>query len=501
MLSEIPMLTRRTILQSLALTTGAALTRKLHALDLTAAQIAHDSMRPQYHLQPARGWMNDPCGPIYWKGRYHMFHQYNPHAAVWGDMHWAHATSPDMVHWHREPIALAPTPGGPDQDGCFTGTAIVADGKPTFLYTGVQKVPPDQATLRDGNSNLRETQCLAVAEDDALLHWRKLPQPVIAAPPAAMEVTGFRDPSPWYDDHDKLWYMVVASGQRGIGGNVLLYKSADLRQWKYLHPLAQGKWSGKPGANPVDTGEMWECPDFFPFGDTQGGKHVLIHSTEGKTIWQIGNLDRAVMLFHAESEGILDHGAYYAPKTQLDAHGNRILWGWITETRPQSEYSAAGWAGMMSLPRRLSIAGNQLVMEPATEVASLRTKTRTGDAVKRLPSAAQEIHLTLEPTTGGSPFEQSFVDNQGAAILLRADPHQQLGTARIGEKEITGMAPGSLGLHIFLDHSVAEIFLNHRHAITQRYYQRTTMEPAVAITLGGPWRIATQQAWSLKSIW
>ncbi|HEX6495337.1 MAG TPA: glycoside hydrolase family 32 protein, partial [Acidobacteriaceae bacterium] len=178
--------TRRTILQTLALTTGAALTRKLPALavdtqSLTDAQIARDPMRPQYHLQPARGWMNDPCGPIYWKGRYHMFHQYNPHAAVWGDMHWAHATSPDMVHWRREPIALAPTPGGPDQDGCFTGTAVVADGKPTFLYTGVQKVPPNQATLRDGNSNLRETQCLAIAEDDALLHWRKLPQPVIAA--------------------------------------------------------------------------------------------------------------------------------------------------------------------------------------------------------------------------------------------------------------------------------------------------------------------------------
>ena len=205
--------TRRTILGSLALTAGAALTRKLpaHALDLTDAQIARDPMRPQYHLLPARGWMNDPCGPIYWRGRYHMFHQYNPHAAVWGDMHWAHATSPDMVRWRREPIALAPTPGGPDQDGCFTGTAVVADGKPTFLYTGVQKVPPDQATLRDGNSNLRETQCLAVAEDDALLHWRKLPQPVIAAPPAGMRVTGFRDPSPWRDEKDGKWYMDLQS--------------------------------------------------------------------------------------------------------------------------------------------------------------------------------------------------------------------------------------------------------------------------------------------------
>lgn len=490
--------TRRTILAGLALTTGAAFTRTLRALDLTDAQIARDPMRPQYHLLPAHGWMNDPCGPIYWKGRYHMFHQYNPHAAVWGDMHWAHATSPDMVHWHREPIALAPTPGGPDQDGCFTGTAVVYDGKPTFLYTGVQKVPPDQATLRDGNSNLRETQCLAVAKDDALLHWRKLPQPVIDAPPAGMEITGFRDPSPWRDEQSGQWYMVIASGEKGVGGNVLLYKSADLRHWQYLHPLAQGKWSGKTGPNPVDTGEMWECPDFFPLGD----KHVLIHSTEGKTIWQIGSLDRAAMLFHAESEGLLDHGAYYAPKSQLDADGNRILWGWITETRPQAEYAAA-WSGMMSLPRRLSITNNQLVMEPAPEVASLRTNSRTGDAVTRLPTAAQEIHLTLEHRDEmRAALTREFTDDQGTTLLLQARGVPTAGgTMRVDDHEISGIGSGPLDLHIFLDHSVAEIFINHRQVITRRYYKRSPKEPAITITLAGMWAITQQQAWSLKSIW
>jgi beta-fructofuranosidase len=314
-----------------------------------------------------------------------------------------------------------------------------------------------------------------------------------------------------------------------VGGNVLLYRSSDLRSWQYLHPLAQGKWNGKQSANPVDTGEMWECPDFFPLDN----KHVLIHSTEGKTMWQIGTLDRVTMLFHAESEGLLDHGAYYAPKTQLDAHGHRILWACIQETRPQAEYSAAGWSGMMSLPRRLSIANNQLVMEPAPEINSLRTARRTGDAVKRLPTAAEEIQLTLEPATEGLPghekfSEQSFVDNQGAAILLRTDPHLPPGTARIGDKEITGLDRDPRRFHveaysrttprqpegtsrswinrpidldIFLDHSVAEIFINHRQVITQRYYARTPMEPAVAITVGGSWRITGQQAWSLKSIW
>ena len=486
--------TRRHVLAGLALTTGAALTRKLHALDLSDAAIARDPMRPQYHLLPTHGWMNDPCGPIYWKGRYHMFLQYNsePVSAV---KLWAHATSSDMIHWHREPIALAPTSGGPDADGCWTGTAAVVDGKPTFLYTGVVNSTPDRATLVDANPPLRESVCMAVAEDDALLHWRKQPQPVIPAPPAGMKVVGFRDPSPWRQGND--WYLIVASGERGAGGRVLLYRSADFRHWEYLHPMAQGKPNGKQGTDPVDSGEMWECPDFFPLD----GKHVLIHSTERRTLWQIGTLDTATMLFHAESEGLLDHGAYYAPKSQLDARGNRILWGWITETRPQVEYAAAGWSGMMSLPRRLSIDNNQLVMEPAPEAAPLRTKPRTGSAVKRLPTAAQEIRLSLQPTTSSAPFEQSFLDNQGAAILLRADPQLSSGTARIGDKEIVGIDKGPLDLHIFLDHSVAEIFLNHRQAITHRYYQRTTMEPAVAIILGGNWQLTRQQAWSLKSIW
>ena len=377
-------------------------------------------MRPQYHLQPARGWMNDPCGPIYWKGRYHMFFQYNPHAAVWGDMHWAHA-----VLARHGPLAAAspsrspPRPAVRDQDGCFTGTAVVADGKPTFLYTGVRKVPPDQATLRDGNSNLRETQCLAIAEDDALLHWRKLPQPVIASPPAGMEVTGFRDPSPWRDEKDDQWYMVVASGQRvsaatscSISLPICATGSTSTRSLR-----ASGAASRAP--TPSIPARCGSAPTSFPLD----GKHVLIHSTEGRTIWQIGTLDHPTMLFHAETEGLLDHGAYYAPKTQLDAQGNRILWGWIQETRPQAEYSAAGWAGMMSLPRRLSIANGALVMEPgARDCIPANRGAAPDQPSSRLPTAAQELRLTLSQQPGHLPFEQSFVDNQGAAILLRADP-------------------------------------------------------------------------------
>src|ERR1700758_3966573 len=115
-------ISRRRFVQECA---GFALASMLRRDAFAADDLAHDSNRPQFHLLPAANWMNDPNGPIYWKGNYHMFYQCNPNGAVWGDMHWGHAMSPDMVHWRHLPVALAPTPGGPDSAGCFSGTAVM----------------------------------------------------------------------------------------------------------------------------------------------------------------------------------------------------------------------------------------------------------------------------------------------------------------------------------------------------------------------------------------
>ncbi len=129
----------------------------LPTLPDTVDDLAHDPLRPEYHLLSPHNWMNDPNGPIWWKGKYHLFYQLNPHAAVWGDMHWGHAISTDMVHWHHEPIALAPTPGGADSEGCFSGSAVVEGGVPTFIYTGVQNAPPNLVTVRPRCWPLRRT--------------------------------------------------------------------------------------------------------------------------------------------------------------------------------------------------------------------------------------------------------------------------------------------------------------------------------------------------------
>jgi Glycosyl hydrolases family 32 N-terminal domain/Stage II sporulation protein E (SpoIIE) len=157
-------LNRRRVMKTLGMGTAAEIllskATRGWSLAMSGAQqtpphdLAHDPLRPEYHLLPQHNWMNDPNGPIWWKGKYHLFYQLNPHAAVWGDMHWGHAISADMVHWHHEPIALAPTAGGADSEGCFSGSAVVLGSVPTFIYTGVQNAPKDQATLRDGNDKL-----------------------------------------------------------------------------------------------------------------------------------------------------------------------------------------------------------------------------------------------------------------------------------------------------------------------------------------------------------
>ncbi len=512
--------TRRSALKTLALAAGAS------ALHLDASgqaagwpqdvPLPPDPLRPQYHLQPLRGWMNDPCGPIFWRGEYHMFHQYNPHAAVWGDMNWAHAVSKDMVHWRRLPVALSPTRGSADSEGCFTGTAVVHDGVPTFIYTGVQTVAKGDATLADGNNTFRETQCLATSTDPSLRVWKKLPQPVIPTPPPGMQVTGFRDPSPFRfpkgfhkNPKDDVWYLVVASGIPQVGGNILLYRSPDLRAWEYLHPLIQGTWRGTPGANPVDTGEMWECPDFFFLGD----KFVLIHSTEGKTLWQTGVVDPATLLFLPERTGELDYGkaAYYAPKSQLDADGNRILWGWIPETRPEAEFSKAGWSGMMSLPRVLTVEGGELRFAPAAQTKSLRG-TANRDAA-RLTDTAQEFLCVLQtggqaPATdaasGTSPSDTyTIADPAGPLVELRFRAGQGATIVLIGDRRVE--VPGGLGesasLHLFCDNSVIEVFLDGRVCVTQRFYARTAGQPVVRLTLPGPWSVAKPQSFPIRTIW
>jgi beta-fructofuranosidase len=476
---------------------------------VSAARLAADPLRPQFHLLPARNWMNDPNGPLFWRGQYHMFFQYNPNAAVWGDMHWAHAVSPDMIHWKHLPVALTPTPGGYDQDGCFSGSAVIYNGTPTFLYTAVKSVQPLEATLRDGTHNFLETQCLATSNDLELKSWTKLPAPVLF-PPKDPKLTGFRDPFLW--QHSEDWYMGVGSGQRGDGGRVLLYQSKDLRNWAYLYPLASGIGNGKQASDPVDTAEMWECPDFFSLGS----KFVLLYSTERKVYWQTGELDSKEMRFHAEKQGLLDSGAFYAPKSQLDADGRRILWAWIPETRPEAEFSAAGWAGCMSLPRILSLrSDNSLAMRVIDELAQLRLQEISLPGRETAPSARLEALRKIQLKDAAAEFQLRFksqtfrldlTDGKNSIISLSFDPARTNREFQLGSQfapvqaSVPPTPSGDHQLRLFLDASVLECFIDETAALTARVYSPNNQNIRIAIPESDLDAITSLFIWPLRPI-
>jgi beta-fructofuranosidase len=452
--------------------------------------------RPAYHLLPASGWMNDPNGPIQWRGDYHLFYQHNPRGAADADKHWAHAVSTDLVHWERLPIALAPGPGDYDAEGIWSGCVADADGTPAALYTG----HPSQ------------TQCVAFGSDD-LVDWRKHEaNPVVCAPPGGMAVTGFRDPFAWAEGDG--WRMVVGSGMEGVGGAALLYESDDLLDWRYLGPLCVGRAG--------ETGVMWECPNFFPLGD----RHVLVVSPYGKAIWQTGRYDGE--RFEPERRGLMDiGGSYYAPNCLLDDAGRRIMWGWITDARSETAQLEAGWSGVMSLPRELSLADDgSVAARPVPELEALRGAHRRctdvdlragerhvvegveGDCLEVLarfePGDADAVGLKLRCSPDGE--EQTAIVCDRRAGRLQADRERsscdpECDCSPHGDAvELTEGEP--VTLHVFLDRSVVEVFLNDRVALTTREYP--TRDDSVGLELlarGGGARVTSLDVWELHSIW
>lgn len=302
-------------------------------------------------------------------------------------------------------------------------------------------------------------------------------------------------------------------GLSQVGGAVLLYRSKDMQHWEYVHPLAQGTWNGQSFSNPVPSGEMWECPDFFAFGD----RHVLIYSTEHTTFWEVGTFDEKQLRFHSESKGILDHGSYYAPRSMADGSGRRILWGWVQETRSRAETMQAGWSGCISLPRILTLSHDRkLQIEVAPELERLRLAKvvpanvssagtdsainlgkfgeRAGEIVCRFRASAEPCSLELQahtPSGTQSLLNIAFSYANGKPV------------AAIGDR-LLPLSPDTDQLstvRVFVDGSVVETFLDKRQAMTTRCYE--SADPAVemrAIWSGASGQLKDYSVFQLRAI-
>ena len=483
------------------------------------ARLAGDRHRPQYHFLPPANWMNDPNGLIQWLGQYHFFYQYNPLAAEWSRPSWGHAFSSDLVHWVDLPIALAPGTEGPDKDGCFSGCAVVHRGRPTLVYTGVWP----------------EVCCLATSDDDLLMDWQKHPgNPVISGPPSGLRVAGFRDHSVWQEDGG-LWYQAIGSGIEGVGGAVLLFRSLDLQRWEYLHPLYTGAQL-PPGAPPAGT--MWECPDFFPLkSEGLDGQQVLLFSafddaskTQLDPLWFSGLYTG--LRFTPRSWGKLDHGTsmFYAPQSFLDERGRRIMFGWIREDRSRASQLAAGWAGLASLPRVLSLGTmGELLSGPAPELQNLRG-VHFGLAGQAIPAGgglmleevrgdALEIDVTFAAPPSAEPGivglclcsspggeEQTLLTYDFGGGRLAIDRSRSSLDPEAGHEPQSGplpLGPGeALRLHVFLDHSVLEVFANSGFCLTSRVYPtRPDSLGASLFALGAASIVEQLDVWEMGNIW
>lgn len=439
-------------------------------IDSCKEKVKLGRMRQHYHLMPEVGWMNDPNGLIYFRGKYHFFYQTNPYSAFWDSMHWGHAVSEDLVHWEYMPIALAPSEVYDDyqKGGCFSGSAIEYDGKLFLIYTG---------TANRGRGS-EQAQCLAWSEDG--IHFEKyLGNPVVEAP-EGIDPGNFRDPKVW--KHENYYYMVVGTQKDGRG-MALIYRAEDLFHWEFLNVLAEsrGEW-----------GSMWECPDFFPLED----KFVLtcspIGSGDHTSVYMVGDFDYKTGKFDPHISGEMDWGFdYYAPQSFLAPDGRRIIaawangWEWMPLWKDWGPTYREGWCGFFALPREASLdKDGRLRLIPVRELQSIRDQKFSAEEIavddnfKELTagdgilfemqfeidlcrSNADKLELKLRAGEGRETV-CSFDFKRGE---LRVDRNNADGWSR-GVSRSTMLYNGRevLDVHIFSDRSSLEIFTDEYRA-------------------------------------
>ena len=323
--------------------------------------------KPSFHLCAPIGWINDPNGFSTFNNEYHLFYQYHPYDVVWGPMYWGHSKTNDFIKWEQLPIALAPE-ASYDMGGCFSGSALEYDGKHVIMYTGVLDNKDE-----NGERVVRQTQCIAIGdgENDEKLECN----PVITHEmlPEGSSLEDFRDPKIWREGEE--FYCVVASRSNDGSGQILMYKSNNLKEWEFVTIVDNSK-------NKV--GRMWECPDLFSLN----GKGVLIISPQevkatkdgfhngSNTAYLIEKYDNEKKSFERESCNVIDFGLdFYAPQTLESIDGRRIMIGWMHSWENRIVPGNFKWCGMMTMPRELTIRDGCLIQNPIREIENYYKNT------------------------------------------------------------------------------------------------------------------------------
>lgn len=357
-----------------------------------------DYYRPSYHFTPLYGWMNDPNGMVYKNGEYHLYFQYNPYGSKWGNMHWGHAVSKDLVHWEHLDPAIARDPVG----HIFSGSSVI-DKKNTAGF-GKNAII---AIYTNNSVNHDEVQCLAYSNDNGRTFTKYEGNPVLTPFDGLKD---FRDPKVFWYEKGKCWYMIVSADKE-----MRLYKSKNLKKWNYVSAFGKGI-----GQQPC----QYECPDFFQLpvnGDKKKMKWVMTMNINpgcwfggSATEYFVGDFDgKKFTCPDANEVKWLDWGKDHYATVTFSNTGDRVLGiTWMSNWQYANLTPFKQNRGANGLPRELKLYeknGKYYISEDvAPEVYALRKDTKNvADASvsdeKMLAGVAANMEGAFEIETDVTP--------------------------------------------------------------------------------------------------
>lgn len=322
-----------------------------------------DYFRPLYHHTPLYGWMNDANGLVYKDGEYHLYFQYNPYGNMWGNMHWGHSVSRDLIHWeHRNPAIARDTLGH-----IFSGSSVVDTDNTAGFGAGAIIAFYTSASDKNG-----QIQCLAYSLDNGNTFTKYEKNPILTPFDGLKD---FRDPKVFWYAPERKWVMIISADKE-----VRFYASKNLREWTYL-----SSWGNGYGVQP----RQFECPDMIQLpvdGDKNQTKWVMIVNVNpgcyfggSATQYFIGDFDGKTFTCDSPKETVkwLDWGKdHYATVCFSNTEDRTIAVPWMSNWQyanilPTSQYRSAN-----ALPRELRIYehGGELYVSatPVEETKILR---------------------------------------------------------------------------------------------------------------------------------
>lgn len=428
-----------------------------------------DKHYPGYHFRPEKNWMNDPNGLIWKDGWYHLFFQHNPWKDTWGDIHWGHARSRDLIHWEMCPIALAPSVSLGEVH-CYSGCAVEHEGRVFAFYTsiGIGERGPENGAQ----------QWSAVGVDEELMEWKKWRTPALEQRINGKHVISmWRDPFIWKEGSV---YRLLLSGTCEGKGCIALYESENLEEWKFCSIFYRS-----------EEYELIECPNIMKFGDD----YLLLYSPLDAVRYAVGSIDPNTMEFQVKSEGIFDYSikkkGFYAPNVYLNDPKKRYLvMGCLFEGDRLDAKMERGWAGMQSLPREVTLKDGKPCVWPAEECRMLRKEVldaiqenvyemrAKGDQLEVkldfLPQKNTVIEMILLEDEAGEEKTVLTVDYCKGVIFL----NRQKSTVYEDITKEDLIAPiawtqQAVSLDLFLDHSAVEIYYNGEITMSARVFPRS----------------------------